>query len=655
MFIAKTLRNNRWTKNACILKFDFFFSRNQARLYLWVLIFVNQLLKALQNPHKLIFWIISLWFIWEVANHLPTNVLSYDVYGSYLHLPANFIYDDPFLMDWTWIEIMNEKYNSTPSYYQFWYADTGRQVIKYPLGFALIYAPFFFVGHVLAPFFGYEQDGFSAPYHWAVIIGHAFYVLLGLWMTRRVLRRFFSERLTALLLLLLFAGTNFFFTTTASLAMPHGHLFLFYALVLWFTMQWHAHPSWKNSLFLGASIGLAALIRATEILVVLLPLLWQIKDRKSLFLKWDLIKSQKKKVVFMVIVVAAFGSIQLIYYKLATGRFFIDAYNNAGEGFDFLGPYTWQFLFSARKGWLVYTPIFIASLLGFWFMYKQKQFAFYALFLFTLINLYVLSSWTCWWYAESFGQRSLVQSYLVLLLPMGYFLQWAFRQTKPVKSVLFGTVFLFVGFNQFQTWQVHHGLLHPSRMTKDAYWAHFLKTSPVHNFKELLLTDKSVPAAERLEKQKDQLTLVKALRFTFNAEQWTASNINANNELIGALTDDTQIYSKDLVVKYPELTKEKNVIFHFAAQVFCMGDPKEIQPRVVLKMRHKGKPYYDHYIRVEELENIEPFRWNRVELVFYSTDVRNLKKDEVQIFAWLAGQGSFKMDDLQLNVYEGLR
>ena len=655
MFIAKTLGNNRRAKNARILKFNFFFFRNQARLYLWVLIFVNQLLKVLQNPYKLIFWIISLWFIWEVANHLPSNVLSYDVYGAYLHLPANFIYNDPFLMDWTWIESMNEKYNSTPSYYQFWYADTGRQVIKYPLGFAVIYAPFFFVGHVLAPFLGYDQDGFSAPYHWAVIIGHDFYVLLGLWMTRRVLRRFFSERLTALLLLLLFAGTNFFFTTTASLAMPHGHLFLFYALVLWFTMQWHALPSWKNSLFLGASIGLAALIRATEILVVLLPLLWQIKDRKSLFLKWELIKSQKKKVVFMVIVVAAFGSIQLIYYKLATGRFFVDAYNNAGEGFDFLSPYTWQFLFSARKGWLVYTPIFIASLLGFWFMYKQKQFAFYALFLFTLINLYVLSSWTCWWYAESFGQRSLVQSYLVLLLPMGYFLQWAFRQTKPVKSVLFGTVFLFVGFNQFQTWQVHHGLLHPSRMTKDAYWAHFLKTSPVHNFEELLLTDKSVPAAERLEKQKDQLKIVKSFRFKAHKNQWLPVGEFETFDYLGFEIDNSNIFSPEVLFPFLELSEHRVVIFKIEAMIYYSGVLDEIRPHLVVKMLYKDTPYFDRYLNLETLGKIEPNKWQNVVFIEYSEELRNIEKTKVQIFAWLAGQGSFKIDDLRLTVYGGLR
>jgi hypothetical protein len=117
----------------------------------------------------LVFGVILSLFFWELQTHFPNNVLSFDVFGAYLHLPANFIYHDPFLTDWSWIEEVNQKYNATPSYYQFWQADTGRQVIKYPLGFALIYAPFFFLGHFLADFLGYPQDGFSEPYHVLVV------------------------------------------------------------------------------------------------------------------------------------------------------------------------------------------------------------------------------------------------------------------------------------------------------------------------------------------------------------------------------------------------------------------------------------------------------------------------------------------------------
>lgn len=608
-----------------------------------------------QHQSRITYLLIALWFCWELSNHFPNNVLSWDVYGAYLYLPANFIYGDPFLTDWSWIERLNEQYNSTPTYYQFWYADTGNQVIKYPLGFALIYAPFFFIGHWLAPLLGYAQDGFSAPYQWAIVIGHCFYVLFGLWLARKVLLHFYSDRITTWLLLLLFAGTNFFFTTTVMVAMPHGQLFLFYALALLYTIRWHQNPNGRNSLFLGLSIGLAALIRATEILIVLIPLLWNVTDKSSFTAKWELLKQQKKQVLIVAISVALMGSVQLIYYKLATGHFFIDAYNNAGEGFDFFSPHTLDFLFSARKGWLVYTPIFIISFYGFWLMKKQNSKIFLALFVFTLLNIYILSSWTCWWYAESFGQRAVVQSYLVLLIPMGFALEHVYRQKTWQKISVFMLLISFVGFNQFQTWQIHHGLLHPSRMTHDAYWAHFLKSNPIYNFEELLLVNKDVPARERLIAESEKLSVAKELFFDFDGEVWVMHKDQILVEPIGARVDDKQIYSKDIVLKYPEITDQKNVIFKMEVLVCVEGNAEQILPRIVFKMRHRGNPYYDQYLHVEDIEGLEPNTWTRVEHVFYSADVRNMKRDGIQIFAWMAGSGAFKIDQVKLTVYEGLR
>jgi len=601
------------------------------------------------------FPIICLWFIWELTNHFPNNVLSYDVYGAYLHLPANFIYGDPYLTDWTWIESMNEKYNSTPSYYQFWYADTGRQVVKYPLGFAVIYAPFFFVGHWLAPALGFPQDGFSDPYQWAIIVGHCFYVILGLWFARKVLLHFFSEKMSVLLLFLLFAGTNFFFTSTILVGMPHGHLFLFYALILLYTMRWHEKPSTKNSVVLGSAIGLAALIRATEILVIIIPLLWHVQDRESLKQKWSWVKTHLKSVATVAVVVFLFGTIQLIYYKLTTGHFFIDAYNNAGEGFDFLNPHTIDFLFSARKGWLVYTPLMVFGLFGFWVMYKQREAPFIPLVVFTLVNIYLLSTWTCWWYAESFGQRALVQSYLVLLIPMGYALYFVNQQKLRLKSTLFGVLVLFVAFNQFQTWQMHQGLLHPSRMTQDAYWAHFLKTRATPNFEDLLLVDKSVPASVRMEKHVDQLKIVKSLRFKVHENEWLPIGEFETFEYSGFDIDNSNIFSPELLLPFNELSKQRVVIFKIQAMIHFSGDLDSILPRLVIKMLHNEKPYFDRYLDIEKLGKMEPNTWQNVVFIEYSEEIRNIEKTKLQIFAWLAGQGSFKIDDLRLSVYEGLR
>jgi hypothetical protein len=67
---------------------------------------------------------------------------------------------------------------------------------------------------------------------------------------------------------------------------------------------------------------------------------------------------------------------------------------------------------------------------------------------------------------------------------------------------------------------------------------------------------------------------------------------------------------------------------------------------------YNDEPYYERYLNLEKLQQNE---WQNVVFTEYSQDIRDLKKTKLQIFAWLAGQGSFKIDDLRLNVYEGLR
>lgn len=603
---------------------------------------------------KLAFLFIALWFGWELSHHFPNNVLSWDTYGAYLHLPANFIYGDPFLTDWSWIEAMNEKYNATPSYYQFWEAETGRQVIKYPMGFAVIYAPFFFVGHWLAPSLGYAQDGFSEPYQWAIIAGHCFYVLLGLWFARKVLLHYFSERTTAILLLMLFAGTNFFFTTTVMIAMPHGHLFLFYALLLLFTIRWHKQTNWFNSVCLGLVIGTAALIRATEILMALIPILWNVSNKETLKQKWLWVKAHKNQVFLVAFVVFSMGSIQLIYYKLTTGHFFVDAYNNAGEGFDFFSPHTFNFLFSARKGWLVYTPILIFSFVGFWLMKRKSHHDFLPLFVFAALNIYLLSSWTCWWYAESFGQRAVVQSYLILLIPLGFFLEYLFKQSFWKQSSFGILILIFVGLNQFQTWQLHHGLIHPSRMTHDAYWAHFLKTEAHPNFETLLLVDKNVPARERL-KNDNNLKVILSKRFAYNNQTWQEIDFLNGDYLIGDSLYSGKEFSSDIRFNGNFVPNKSNVIFKITAMVYFTGEVQEIRPKLVAKWMHKEIPFYDHYLHVEEVYQLTPNEWNQIELVDYVPEIRNRNHTTFQIFGWMAGSGAYKLDDITLTVHEGLR
>jgi hypothetical protein len=95
---------------------------------------------------------------------------------------------------------------------------------------------------------------------------------------------------------------------------------------------------------------------------------------------------------------------------------------------------------------------------------------------FFLLNLYVISSWECWWYASSFGQRPFVQSYGLMAVPLALLIHHC-SSTRWYKWIL-GTPLVFcLLLYQFQQWQFAQGLLDPLRMTGKYYWKIFGRTT----------------------------------------------------------------------------------------------------------------------------------------------------------------------------------
>ena len=178
----------------------------------------------------------------------------------------------------------------------------------------------------------------------AIISGHVFYIITGLILANKVLLHFFNEKITTILLLILFFSTNFLFISVFMIGMPHGHLFAFYALIILYTIKWHDNPSKKHSIILGISIGVACLIRASEIVSIFIPLLWNITNKVSFIQKIEFIKENAKSVGLTILSFVLPAFIQISYYKTGTGDYFYNAYQNHGEGFDLTTPYLSNFI-----------------------------------------------------------------------------------------------------------------------------------------------------------------------------------------------------------------------------------------------------------------------------------------------------------------------
>ncbi|MBK9270543.1 MAG: hypothetical protein IPM48_03010 [Saprospiraceae bacterium] len=89
--------------------------------------------------------------------------------------------------------------------------------------------------------------------------------------------------------------------------------------------------------------------------------------------------------------------IQLIYWNIVTGPFFYYSYrDNPGEKLDQFNPYLLEVTFSFRKGLFVYTSMALLMIAGHWFVYKYHREWRLSVLSFSVINFYVIASWTCW-------------------------------------------------------------------------------------------------------------------------------------------------------------------------------------------------------------------------------------------------------------------
>jgi len=93
------------------------------------------------------------------------------------------------------------------------------------------------------------------------------------------------------LALLTLFGTNLFYYSFGLGEFSHSYLFALNVLFIYLTMLWHNDKNKKTLFLLGLLFGLMVLIRPTEILLIVFPLLYRVYDKVSLNWKLDLLKS----------------------------------------------------------------------------------------------------------------------------------------------------------------------------------------------------------------------------------------------------------------------------------------------------------------------------------------------------------------------------
>ena len=247
------------------------------------------------------------------VHSIPQNILSWDVFGYYLYLPLAFIYHDLGATDFSVVEQIVEKYKNTPTFYQGMHMPSGDFVIKYSVGMAFLYLPFFIIGHIIALLSAFPADGFSVPYQYAVWIGSMAYTLAGLVWARRLALIYFGDFVTSLILLILFLGTNYLMNTSfyGQNAMSHNYLFTLYLLLVLITIKWHATIKMKFMILLGLVAGIIILSRPSEIVCLAIPLFWGVSNTEGFTQKIQLLLKNYRQVLVFVALLFFIGGFQL--------------------------------------------------------------------------------------------------------------------------------------------------------------------------------------------------------------------------------------------------------------------------------------------------------------------------------------------------------
>jgi len=408
---------------------------------------------------------------WQ-TNH---SAISSDVIWYYEYLPVIFIYHD-YAMSYA------ENYNKIhkTEFFYFRTLTNHKNIIKMSMGMAMLYSPFFFMAHGFAHIFGYNTGGFSEPYSFAIVFASLAYFIFGLFFLSKLLLKYVNQYVASLVLLFIVFGTNLYYYITYCPGFSHHFNFTLIVMFLWYTIKWHETKTIKNTIILGVLAGLISLIRPTNTVVLLSFILWDIKSIKDCILRLKLLLIEYKLITLMIFICLLFWIPQCLYWKYVSNTYFFYSYTH--EHFYFNNPHIVKGLIGYRKGWLIYSPVMILSVIGQFFLLKKYKEFVLSILLIECLFVYIVFSWWCWWYGGSFGMRAMIDIYGLLAIPMAIFIQEIFRMKRLMKIPLICiSLLLFIaGIHNLNKYL--SGSIHYDSMTKEAFWDSYLSIHPTASF-----------------------------------------------------------------------------------------------------------------------------------------------------------------------------
>ena len=396
---------------------------------------------------------------WEQKNVIITDSKIY-----YSYLPATFIYKD---LHFNYADSLNNKLGSHQV--TGFKNEEGLTCQKMSVGKSIMDIPFFLIAHAWAKMdSNYQANGYDTIYHLLIGLAGLFYGFLALVYVRKILRVQFPDYIVAIVILLIGCSTNLLFYSTYRSGMAHASGLFLVAFFIWNSMRYVDEGDVKALFQAMLALGLAMIVRPTNVLFGLFLLIYLFESGKSLS---RLVEDVKNRFAPHLLALLAFLFpivIQMSLWKYMSGNWIQYSYRD--EGFFFSSPEIISGLFSARNGVFLYAPILIFAFVGMFFSFKQKMKL--SLIIPLVIFIYVIFSWWTWWYGGSFGSRSFIESYVIMALFLALFFERISSNWHKNIQIIVFSILIILSFQltKKQSYLSRYGVLHWDSMTYKAYW-----------------------------------------------------------------------------------------------------------------------------------------------------------------------------------------
>lgn len=292
----------------------------------------------------------------------------------------------------------------------------GNAINNGPCGSAILWAPFFLAGDLVARTLrslgaNVQADGYSWPYIWSVSVGSAIYAGIALMLTYRLARRL-TDRIAAFWAsLIIWLGTPALFYS--HLAPTYAHATSWFAvaafLTLWYgTRERRSWPAWAA---LGALGGLVAMIREQDAVFLLVPV---IDEAFRLFpgigavsRGWvrDLGRTLCGGLLMGATALVAFAP-QLVVYKQLNGAF--RPSSEVSDKLRWNAPNALRVLFDPAHGLFFWTPVLLLAVIGICMLVWRDPRLGVSLASGFMLTLYLNGSFQTWTTAGAFGARRFI-------------------------------------------------------------------------------------------------------------------------------------------------------------------------------------------------------------------------------------------------------